>query len=200
MRLDEWNAQGNGFALSTLAPWIPERVLHPYRSAIAYWPGAKPRVVGFVGEMNPGVKSSLLNLATGKTLGVVLGELRIWESFFEEAAASGQRNSGLAGFQVGKVALSRALPVMSRDLALVINPLKTKSQDLERALRKAAGPELRSLECLDVYPLNETSHSLAFRAVFQGQDATLTESDVAAKVSAMLQAAEKNCGAMLRST
>jgi phenylalanyl-tRNA synthetase beta chain len=198
VRLDDWQKRPEAQSLQKLAPWIPETLLHPFRSAVLFWPGSIPKIVGYVGELHPSFKTELLNLATGRQPGVAFGELRIWESFEGEVVASQQRNNGLAGFNMGKVLLSRPMPRVERDLAMVVDPARTKAEDLEKTLFKAGGADLVDLECLDVYPMGPNEVSLAFRAVFQGQEATLTDAEVSQKIEAMIQAAKTQCGASLR--
>ena len=184
--------------LAGQAPWIPVDVLHPGRSALIVWPG-KPQgsIVGYVGELHPSLKPDLLNLPKGLQLGAVMGELRVVADIGQsiELTRKGQleRMSPRDCIEV-----SRRLPIVERDLALVVDPA-VRAVDLDKTLRRAAGAELIDLQCLDLFKLPDGKNSLAFKVLLQGQDATLTDEQITGVVKKMLQAAGEKHQAVLRS-
>src|SRR5439155_1163053 len=50
--------------------------------------------------------------------------------------------------------------------------------EIERAIREAAGPLLRSLTLFDVFTFDDGPRSLAWRLTFQADDRTLTDDEV----------------------
>jgi len=178
-------------------PWIPIELLHPYRSAIAVWPGKAPGIVkGYCGEIHPQRKSELLNLPKGLQLGAVIGELRIVDDLNAECEAS--YASQIKGSPRGKIKTSKRLPLVERDMALVVGP-EVKSAELAKAMSRAVGQELLDLQCIDLFVLPTAKVSLAFRAKLQGIENTLTDAEINDLVSKMLKAANEKFGAELRS-
>jgi phenylalanyl-tRNA synthetase beta chain len=180
------------------APWIPYRLLHPGRSALLIWPGKPPgQIVGYAGELHPAYKSDLLNLATGLQLGVALGELRVIPDLLEAMQATQNTRNAAATAARGKIVPSRRLPVVERDMSLVVSA-DLRASELDRTLRKAAGPELLDLQCFDLYRMPDGKVSLSFRALLQGADTTLSDEQIQAVMRKMLQAASEKHGAQLR--
>jgi phenylalanyl-tRNA synthetase beta chain len=179
------------------APWIPLSLLHPTRSAIVCLPtGPLGQIVGYVGELSPILKGDVLNLATGLNLGVALGEIRLITDLLKEmdkAAVQPLANPNPRG----KIALSRKLPIVERDFALVVAD-SVQAAELERTLKKAVGPELLSLRCVDLFKLSDGKVSLAFRAEFQGLDKTLVDADIQGFTQKLLKAAADKHQASLR--
>jgi len=174
--------------LERVAPWIPVKLLHPNRSAIVAWPGKGLGFVkGYIGELHPSHKSQLLNLATGLQLGVALGELRVLADL--ESEREGWTKPNLVDPR-GKIKLSRPLPIVERDLAIVFAGPQAMAE-VDRAFRKASGPELLDVECLDVFPLPDGRKSVAFRFSLQGEDRTLVDAEIQAFLKKMIEAAQK---------
>lgn len=179
------------------APWIPVDLLHPYRSALLIWPGKPPGMIkGFVGEINPLQKSDLLNLPKGLQLGAVLGEICVIDDLAAEMQKSYAAQLG-AQSPRGKMKTSKRLPLVERDLALVVAP-HVKSAELSKAMARAVGQELLDLSCVDLFKLPDGNVSLAFRAQIQGLETTLTDAEINDVVKKMLAAAKDKFGAELR--
>src|SRR5207249_4472320 len=70
-------------------------------------------------------------------------------------------------------------PSVQRDLAFVVGALRAvTAAEIERAIREAAGPLLRSLTLFDVFTFDDGPRSLAWRLTFQADDRTLTDDEV----------------------
>ena len=73
-----------------------------------------------------------------------------------------------------------SFPASERDIAFYAN-LETPVTDLEKAMRKAAGPLLQSVELFDEYRgehVPEGQRSLAFRLRYRSAERTLTDEDI----------------------
>jgi phenylalanyl-tRNA synthetase beta chain len=131
-----------------------------------------------------------------------------------DLAGLGVHREGLraAGFEADLEALlrvaetdrpARPIPVHPRsvrDLAVVL-PLSVRWSDLERAVRGAGGPLLRSVELFDEFRgrgVPEGSRSLAFRMTFGADDRTLRGEEVDAAVAAVTASVGKDLGGRLR--
>lgn len=89
--------------------------------------------------------------------------------------------------------------MVTRDFAFVVSD-SVEAGTLQKAMKRAGGNYLVSLELFDVYRgkgVPEGHHSLAFTASLQAMDKTLSEADINAACDAMILAAKK-CGAELR--
>ncbi len=179
--LSDFLAQPEGVsALREVAPWIPLALLHPGRSALIVFPGKPPGTpVGYVGELHPRLKSDWLNLPTGLQLGVAVGELRVVDDLLLQMQQLRSGESFAALQPYGKIHVSRRLPTVERDLALAF-PVGTPAGDIESSIRKAAGPLLLDLKCLDLFVLPDGRPSLAYRMYLQGQDKTLSDEEIVA--------------------
>lgn len=177
--LAQWNAVCD--ALSVGAQLDQSRVpagLHPTRSATL---ARGKKVVGVVGEVDPVVLDSL-----GIDGRVSILEVDLSTILNEEPKPAQARE------------LNR-FPSSDIDLAFVLAE-GTPAQNLQRALRQAAGKRLVSIELFDVYrgrgvPVG--SRSLAFRLRLQESGGTLTDTAVAEVQEACRQAAVK-IGAEIR--
>ena len=92
------------------------------------------------------------------------------------------------------------LPAIKQDLAFVVAE-DVPAAALVQAAREAAGPELRALEPFDVYRGDQVGpgrKSIAFRAVFQSPERTLTDADAAALRARVVEALRERFGAELR--
>jgi len=137
-----------------------------------------------------------LNLPTGFQIGMALGELRIYDDLLEMMKRS-KAGQLLPPNARGKVVLSKRIPLVERDFAFI---LKTpfKSSEIERALRKAVGPQLLDMKCVDVYPLSESEVSVAYRIVLQGDEKTLEDALIQRLCTAAIDVAVEKFGAKLR--
>lgn len=176
------------------AAWIPTALLHPGRSALIVLPGPPPGVVvGYVGELHPAHKRDLLNLPAGLAIGAVLGEVRVMTDLTGALEAKEAENA----LGRGKIRLSRMLPVVDRDLAVVVSG-DTKAGDIDRALRKTLGGELIDLQCVDRFDLGGGRVSLAWRFRFQGVEATLTDAQIQGFVDKALGELKQKFSAEIR--
>ena len=91
-------------------------------------------------------------------------------------------------------------PVTTRDLAFVVDKI-TPVLVLEKAIKRAAGNILESIELFDVYvgeQIGKGKKSVAFNLIFRAEDRTLTDEECNNAVKKAVAAAEK-LGAELRS-
>ena len=91
-------------------------------------------------------------------------------------------------------------PSTYRDLALLCD-LEVPAQSIERVLRRALEPLVRSVAVFDEYrgaQVPEGKKSLAVRAVLQRDDATITDEEADRAMSAALAAVRDEAGATLR--
>ncbi len=91
-------------------------------------------------------------------------------------------------------------PVTTRDLAFVVDRIMPVLV-LEKAVKKAAGSILESIELFDVYvgeQIGPGKKSVAFNLIFRADDRTLTDEECNSAVKKAIEAAER-LGAELRS-
>lgn len=91
-------------------------------------------------------------------------------------------------------------PAVTRDIALVCRDEITVA-DLQGCILENGGNLLSGCEFFDMYkgaPIPQGQKSLAFSLVFRAEDRTLTDSEVDAVVSSILDALNKDWGAVLR--
>lgn len=187
--------------LDVTAPWIPVKLLHPGRTGIYYLAGAGPmgvqNVVGFVGELHPFFAPDILNLPTGSQVGVAFGELRIG------GALLGQIESVKSEPQLilpkGQMKAEVRFPIVERDVALSL-PANMRASEVERTLKKAGGPLLVGLQCIDrfINPSTPDRVSLAFRLSLQSAEGTLSEEQIKKVFQDLLDAAKTRHQAALR--
>ena len=91
-------------------------------------------------------------------------------------------------------------PAVTRDLALVCDEGITIGQ-LEACIRKAGGSLLRRIDLFDIYRgtgIAEGKKSVAFSLELRADDRTLTDDDSTGTVQRILDALQKELGAVLR--
>jgi phenylalanyl-tRNA synthetase beta chain len=91
-------------------------------------------------------------------------------------------------------------PAISRDLALVCEESTTVAA-LEAAIQKAAGALLREIDLFDIYrgaPIAAGKKSMAFTLLFRADDRTLTDDEVDADITTILNALRDEHGISLR--
>ncbi|WP_405887529.1 phenylalanine--tRNA ligase subunit beta [Streptomyces sp. NBC_01136] len=160
-------------------PW------HPGRCAeLAVVVDGAEQVIGYAGELHPGVL---------KTLGLPARTCAMELDLEALEQASGGLPKG------PKVS---TFPVATQDVALVVD--KTVPHvDVEAALREGAGELLESIRLFDVYEsgeqLGEGKKSLAYALRFRAADRTLTVDEASAARDAAVALAAGRTGAMLRS-
>jgi phenylalanyl-tRNA synthetase beta chain len=92
-------------------------------------------------------------------------------------------------------------PALYQDIALIVDA-KTSAAELQRVIVQAGGDLLESATLFDVYQgesIPAGKKSLAYALVFRAADRTLTDKDVAKVQQKIVQAAERQLGAALRS-
>ena len=91
-------------------------------------------------------------------------------------------------------------PALRQDLAFVVDE-SVAAGELVAAAREAAGPELRELRPFDVYRgegIGEGKKSIAFHAVFQSPERTLSDEDARELRQRIVAALGERFGAELR--
>lgn len=111
----------------------------------------------------------------------------------------------LDGAAVARRALPRhaslsRYPQVRRDLAFVLDA-QIPAGDLLAGLRQVAPERVRVIEVFDAYRgkgLGQNQKSLAIRIVMQDTERTLTDRDVEDAIQLLVEAAQRQCGASLR--
>jgi phenylalanyl-tRNA synthetase beta chain len=91
-------------------------------------------------------------------------------------------------------------PAVTRDLAIVCDETITVAQ-AENVITKAAGKLLRNIRLFDIYRgtgIPEGKKSMAFSLELRADDRTLTDSDSDSVTTCVIEALQKEIGAMLR--
>ncbi len=91
-------------------------------------------------------------------------------------------------------------PGISRDIALIVTD-STAASDVERVIKKNAGPYFKDVALFDLYmgkQIGEGKKSLAFALHFQSGERTLTDEEIDAACKKVVDAAGKELGAELR--
>jgi len=156
----------------------PQAWLHPGRAARIR---VGEQALGWAGEIHPHLASELDLEAP-----VALAELDL-------DVLSGLRSH--ARYRP----ISR-FPEVERDLALLVTE-EVPAGTLARRMAQAGGDLVRAVACFDVYrgaQVPEGHKSLAFRALLQAPDRTLTEDEIQRVLRKMLKVAEREFSARLR--
>ncbi|MDR3079816.1 MAG: phenylalanine--tRNA ligase subunit beta [Streptomyces sp.] len=160
------------------APW------HPGRCAeLAVVIDGTEQVIGYAGELHPGVLKTL-----GLPARTCATELDL--DALEQAGTGLVKGPRISTF-----------PVATQDVALVVDKTVPHA-DVEAALREGAGELLESLRLFDVYvseQLGEDRKSLAYALRFRAPDRTLTVDEASAARDAAIALAAERTGAELRS-
>ena len=163
----------------------PPAGLHPTRAAELVERGTN-RVVGFVGEVDPGLVEGLVNVSP-RRLGLVDLDLDVLFELTSDAAAD------------QFVTVPSRYPVAIVDLAFVVDDA-VHAVDLAEVLM-AAVDVVEDVSLFDVYRgdnLPAGTRSLAYNVRFSSAEKTLSEADVASARDALIGAAA-GLGAVLRS-
>ncbi|MBR5162763.1 MAG: phenylalanine--tRNA ligase subunit beta, partial [Schwartzia sp.] len=91
-------------------------------------------------------------------------------------------------------------PGISRDLALIVSE-ETAAADVERVIKKNAGPYFKNVALFDLYTgkqIGEGKKSLAFALHFQSGERTLTDEEIDAACKKIVESVGKEFGAELR--
>ncbi|MFG2383493.1 phenylalanine--tRNA ligase subunit beta [Streptomyces avermitilis] len=159
-------------------PW------HPGRCAeLAVVLDGEEKVIGYAGELHPGVLKTLGLPARTSAMELNLDAL-------EQASAGVVKGPRISTF-----------PVATQDVALVVDKTVPHA-DVEAALREGAGELLESIRLFDVYEseqLGAGKKSLAYALRFRAADRTLTVEEASAARDAAVALAAGRTGAALRS-
>ncbi|MGI5141260.1 MULTISPECIES: phenylalanine--tRNA ligase subunit beta [unclassified Streptomyces] len=159
-------------------PW------HPGRCAeLAVVTEGTEQVVGYAGELHPGVLKTL-----GLPERTCAMELNL--DVLEQSGTGPVKGPRISTF-----------PVATQDVALVVDG-NVPHADVEAALREGASELLESLRLFDVYEseqLGEGKKSLAYALRFRAPDRTLTVDEASAARDAAVALAAERTGATLRS-
>lgn len=153
--------------------------LHPGKTAVF----KKGRdVLAVVGEVHPAVQEAF----------GVTKKLYVFEVDVATLLANAAKN--FTSQQLPKY------PGVSRDLALIVSE-ETAAADVERVIKKNAGPYFKDVALFDLYTgkqIGEGKKSLAFALHFQSGEKTLTDEEVDTAVGKIVETAKKEFGAELR--
>lgn len=159
-------------------PW------HPGRCAeLAVVVDGNEQVIGYAGELHPGVLKTLG--LPGRTCAMEL-DLDV----LERAGTGPVKGPRISSF-----------PVATQDVALVVDSAVPHAE-VEAALREGAGQLLESIRLFDVYEseqLGEGKKSLAYALRFRAPDRTLTVDEASAARDTAVALAAERTGATLRS-
>ncbi len=138
--------------------------------------------VGYIGTAHPGwLNDEKIRVP------VALGEINL------DAVLNGQPRP------VKFKSLSKFQPV-ERDFAFVMESSKAIG-DLMKEAKKSCGAALKEMAVFDIYEgdkLPQGQKSVALRAIFQNQDAALTDADLQSLSQKVIEAAQKSVKAVLR--
>lgn len=140
------------------------RYLHPGKSASILL-GEKSKEVGLIGELHPEVRKTLKLRHP-----VYVFELNV------EAVYKALKQTR----QVTKAVEVSHFPAMKRDMALMA-PNALSHREILAVLEKAQEPLLRKVELFDEYrseQLGADKRSLAYRLIFQSDEATMTDAEI----------------------
>ncbi|MFF3614075.1 phenylalanine--tRNA ligase subunit beta [Streptomyces sp. NPDC002580] len=158
-------------------PW------HPGRCAeLAVVVDGAEQVIGYAGELHPGVLKTL-----GLPARTCAMELDL--DVLERASSGHPKGPKISTF-----------PVATQDVALVVGKAVPHT-DVEAALREGAGELLESIRLFDEYEseqLGEDKKSLAYALRFRAADRTLTVDEASAARDAAVALAAERVGAVLR--
>ncbi|TPQ16431.1 phenylalanine--tRNA ligase subunit beta [Streptomyces sporangiiformans] len=158
-------------------PW------HPGRCAeLAVVIDGAEQVIGYAGELHPGVLKALHLPARSSAMELDLDAL-------ERASAGVPKGPHISSF-----------PVATQDVALVVDQ-SVPAAGVEAALREGAGELLESIRLFDVFTgeqIGEGKKSLAYALRFRADDRTLTVDEASAARDTAVALAAERTGAVLR--
>jgi len=172
------------------APWIPLKLLDSGRSALLVWPGkGLGKIMGYIGELHPMLKNSFLGISAKLSLGVAIGEIRLFEDLLEEPVYGTHfrlMNSH------GKIKPSSLQPFVERDFSFVINP-KISHQMIQKSIQKSAPKYCKQIQCLDRYELEDKTTSVCYRVTLRDSEKALAEKEIEVISEHILQNLKKEC-------
>ncbi len=160
------------------APWHPGRCA----AVVAVAPDGGTATVGYAGELHPTVIDAL-----GLPAGTCATEIDL-DALVDAAPL------------IGSVAPISTHPVVKEDIALIVDA-DVPAGEVERAVRRGAGPLLEDIRLFDVYSgaqIGAGKKSLAYALRFRAPDRTLTDAEVARARTAAVDAAARATGAHQR--
>ncbi|MBM7714764.1 phenylalanyl-tRNA synthetase beta chain [Bacillus thermophilus] len=161
--------------------WKPAQIegMHPGRTAQIYLAGEE---IGFVGQLHPHLQKEF------DLKNTILFELMAEPLFHYEHPEL--RYKPIPRF-----------PAISRDIALVVDKA-VDAGTLASIIKDAGGKWLKDIYVFDLYEgehMPDGKKSIAFSLTFAAPDKTLTDEEVAAAHSKVVEAVQKKAGAELRS-
>lgn len=157
---------------------VPE-FLHPGQCAILHFEG---KSIGFIGTLHP-VLAEEMKIRES----TALAELNL------EKLLSGQPRSP-------RYQPISKMPAMDRDIALLM-PKDLPASDVEAEIRKNGGELLREVRVFDVFEggnLQAGQRSVAFRMIFQAQEATLEDQTINEVRDKVVKALQQKFGISIR--
>lgn len=91
-------------------------------------------------------------------------------------------------------------PNVAKDVAFIVDK-ETRSEELEKVIKKVAGKRLISLKVFDVYTganLGENKKSIAYTLTFNDSEKTLSDEEVLTVFNKVIDKVTKECNAMVR--
>jgi phenylalanyl-tRNA synthetase beta chain len=151
--------------------------------------------------LHPGKTAALsLDGTTVAMIGAVDPRLCAAYDIVGRAYAGSMQLARLASYRAPRYRAPSKYPSVARDLALVVAP-EVAASEIERAVRAGADGALKDVRVFDEYrgpQVGNGKKSVAVRIVLQRYDATLTDADADAHVSAILVALRERVGASIR--
>jgi phenylalanyl-tRNA synthetase beta chain len=154
--------------------------MHPGRSAYAL---IGKKAVGYFGEAYPDIAEAL-SLPEHTLVGAFS-----LDEIFKSASIDGSYEP------------PPKYPPVPRDISLLTSA-ETAAGDMLRTIKRHGGPILEKAKIFDVYvgaQVPEGMKSVAFSLIFRSRERTLTDTEVAARLTSILAALKKEFGAHLRS-
>lgn len=152
--------------------------MHPGRSAHIVLQGT---TVGYVGQVHPATQQKY-----------DIDETYVFQLDADTLLA-------MATMHQGMMPLPK-YPAISRDIAVVVDR-DISAGDLQKVIEKSAGQWLESVRIFDVYVddrLGENKKSIALSCTYRDVERTLTDEEVQAAHSTVVEALTNECGAELR--
>ena len=149
--------------------------LHPGQAASIIVDGEK---VGVIGKIHP-------NIASKENIYVL--EINLEK-------LSEMKHEGMKYKEISK------FPNVAKDVAFIVDN-ETKSEDIEKVIRKSAGKRLISLKVFDVYTganLGENKKSIAYTLTFNDPEKTLSDEEVLAVFNKVIEKVTNECNASVR--
>ncbi len=150
---------------------------------------------------HPGKTASLrLDDRDAATIGAVDPRLLATHGLDARVYAGWIRFADLPTYRVPAYRAPSRFPAVARDLALVVAP-DVPAMDIEHAIRSTGDGAIAEVAVFDEYrgpQVADGRKSIAVRVTFQRDDATLTDGDADAQVSAILASLRERYGATIR--